>query len=245
MNPEIIYEDQDFYICYKPVGMATQTASVTRPDMVSYLRNVRASQGQDSYICVIHRLDQPVEGLVVFAKNKKAAANLSNQVQAHTIEKHYLCIVTSEELCPEGVLEDYLVKDMKNQMAKVVTEADRQSKLARLRYKEIETKNQMRLLEIALETGRFHQIRCQLANQDAPILGDRKYGGDENRGLCLASYKLGFTHPRTGKRIEYAILPKGEKFQEFKAIQGNGEFNEDTVTRRCKDDNRDLGGTWL
>ena len=90
MNPEIIYEDQDLYICYKPMGMATQTASVMRPDMISYLRNMRASEGQDSYIGVIHRLDQPVEGLVVFAKNKRAAANLSAQVQNHSIEKHYL-----------------------------------------------------------------------------------------------------------------------------------------------------------
>ncbi len=226
MNPEIIYEDQDLYICYKPMGMATQTASVMRPDMISYLRNMRASEGQDSYIGVINRLDQPVEGLVVFAKNKRAAANLSAQVQNHLIEKHYLCIVTAENLESEGVLEDYLLKDTKNQMARVATKADRDSKLARLRYREVEAKEEMRLLEIALETGRFHQIRCQLANQDAPILGDRKYGGDENRGLCLASYKVGFSHPRTGKKVEFEVMPRGDRFQEFEAIQSHRKKEE-------------------
>lgn len=218
MEPEVLFEDEDLYVCYKPAGMATQTASATRPDMVSYLRNYRAAQGQETYIGVIHRLDQPVEGLVVFAKNKRAAAALSKQVQSRKIRKQYLCIITDDQLDDAGTLEDFLIKDTQSQMAKVVSKDVEQSKLAKLKYRQLEEVDGMRLLEVDLHTGRFHQIRCQFANQKAPLLGDRKYGGQQNPGLCLCSHKVCFLHPRTGEPVEFERYPKGEAFQVFHVL---------------------------
>ena len=219
MTPEIIYEDEDLYVCYKPAGMATQTASVTRPDMISFLRNYRASQGQETYIGVIHRLDQPVEGLVIFAKNKKAAVNLTKQVQEHQVQKQYLCIVTNLELPSQGTLEDYLIKDSKNQIARTVAKDTPQCKRAKLSYQALETVDDKRLLEVSLETGRFHQIRCQFANQDAPLLGDQKYGGESNAGLCLMSHRICFYHPRTRKDMDFSLNPRGTQFQKFHCLQ--------------------------
>ena len=217
MTPEILYEDDAVIVCYKPAGMPTQSPTVTQMDMVSYLRNYRMTKGEEYYIGVIQRLDQPVEGVLAFAKTQEAAANLSLQVQRHTVEKRYYAIITRGIIPNEDTLVDYLVKDGRSNKAKVVTEKDPRGKKAILHYHVVDTIDDKKLIDIQLETGRHHQIRAQLASRTAPIFGDTKYGGvATGRPLCLCSYRLLFTHPLTGEKMEYQIAPKGEDFAEFK-----------------------------
>jgi 23S rRNA pseudouridine1911/1915/1917 synthase len=116
----------------------------------------------------------------------------------------------------QGVLEDYLVKDGRKQRAMVVKETDPRAKKARLTYRVISEVDDMRLLDITIESGRFHQIRAQLASRTAPIYGDVKYGGvSTGRPLCLCAYYLRFAHPKTGAMMEYEIHPKGEDFYDL------------------------------
>ena len=114
-EPEILFEDKDILICRKPAGVATQTKRLGQQDMESLLKNYRAKKGEPPYIGIVHRLDQPVEGVMVFAKNQQAAAHLSKQVQDRVIGKYYYAI-SVQEMDPyyaEGVLEDYLITDKK------------------------------------------------------------------------------------------------------------------------------------
>ena len=119
-NIDIIYEDDDIILCRKPAGVATQTKRLGQQDMESLLKNYRAKKKEPPYIGVVHRLDQPVEGIMVFAKNQKAAAGLSKQIQQKIIGKHYYAISASspEEKC--GMLEDYLLTDKKANVTSVV-----------------------------------------------------------------------------------------------------------------------------
>lgn len=216
---EVIYEDKEILVCYKPAGLATQTSSIVQEDMVSQVKNYRSSKGEDVYVGVIHRLDQPVEGIVLFAKTEEAAANLSKQLQRHQMKKHYLAIVTRGQFPARDVLEDYMVKDSRAGKAKVVDKDDPRAKVARLSYEMIEECGNEKLLDITLETGRFHQIRAQMAARTAPILGDAKYGGRATgRPLCLCAYKLEFCHPATGEEMTFSIRPRGEDFRDFSSL---------------------------
>lgn len=216
MNPEILYEDEQIMVCYKPAGIPTQSPNVMQTDMVDYLRNYRRCRGEADYIGVVQRLDQPVEGLLVFAKTKEAAANMSLQVKEHKVEKHYYAIITRGILPDKDTLVDYMVKDGRTNKAKVLKTQEPRAKKAVLHYEVVDRIDDKKLLDIQLETGRHHQIRAQLASRTAPIFGDAKYGGvSTGRPLCLCSYKIRFMHPVTGEMMEYEITPKGEDFQEF------------------------------
>ena len=134
MELEVLFEDEDVLVCYKPAGVATQTAKMTEPDMVSMIRNYRVAKGESDYVGVIHRLDQPVEGVLVFAKNAAAAAILGKELKARQFAKYYYAIVTRENIPETGVLEDYVVKDGRKNRAMVVTESNPRAKKARLSY---------------------------------------------------------------------------------------------------------------
>jgi 23S rRNA pseudouridine1911/1915/1917 synthase len=216
MEPKIIYEDEDIIVCHKMPGVATQTSRITDADMVSLLRNYRAGKGEPPYVGVIHRLDQPVEGLLVFAKTEKAAAALSKGLQQGQFAKCYYAVVSGKELPSEDTLEDYLIKDTKGRRAVIAKANQPGAKLARLHYQKLATCDDLQLLDIRLETGRFHQIRAQLSARQAPIVGDAKYGGKETgEPLCLCSYRLEFSHPATGQKMEFQIKPQSEGFQRF------------------------------
>ena len=215
-NPEIIHEDDAIIVCYKPAGFATQSSNDAEPDMESWLKNYRAEKGEEPYIGVIHRLDQPVEGVLVFAKTKEAAANLTKQLREHKITKKYYAIITRGNLPAEGTFTDYLVKDGRKGRAMVVSETDPRGKKSSLSYRVVSEVDDMRLLDITLHTGRFHQIRAQLASRTAPIYGDAKYGGVfTGRPLALCAYKSAFLHPVTGRPMEFDIHPKGEDFADL------------------------------
>lgn len=230
MKTKIIYEDKQILVVYKPAGIAVQAAKSMEMDVVSELKNYLKS----SYVGLVHRLDQPVEGILVFAKTSSAAAALSKQTAAGTMEKEYLAaVLAAEEIQEKAVLTDYLLKDGKTNTSKVAEASVKNAKKAVLSYEvkkivpleeilsEPETKR-IALLRIQLKTGRHHQIRVQLANANLPLLGDLKYGSEESKkmsallkvgNVALCAHKLIFKHPKTGKIMEFCVSPKKEILQ--------------------------------
>ena len=216
--PEIIYEDQALLVCRKPAGIPVQTARTGQQDMVSLLKNYRAAQKEEPQVYVLHRLDQPVEGIMVFAKQKEAAASLSRQIQQKTVDKYYYALVEGALNPPEGTLTDYLLRDGKSNTSRVVSEGTKGAKQAVLSYKVKQAAKGRSLVEIRLETGRHHQIRVQMARAGYPLTGDKKSNPDCSDGylpIGLCSVKLSFRHPSTGEKRTYSIEPKGEAFQAF------------------------------
>ena len=276
MKCEILYEDNEILVIRKPAGLATQSGSVSQPDAVSELKgylskkaklddqhgnreekrkenrkeNQSGNPPREPYLGVIHRLDQPVEGLLVFAKIPKAAANLTRQLSTGSLNKKYYALVCGEADPSSGDLEDFLWKDFGN-VARVVTGREKefpQAKLAKLRYtvlgdkklKNALTSNgqpdnsagsvskvaetcevPVSLLDIRIETGRFHQIRAQLAHAGYPILGDRKYGSGRSvslsdqyqiKNVALCAYEIQFRHPGTNEERSWKIFPEAKAF---------------------------------
>lgn len=205
---KIIFEDEDIILCHKPSGIAVQSKRLGQQDMESLLRNYRAKKKEEPYIGIVHRLDQPVEGIMVFAKNQKAAANLSKQVQEHRIGKYYYALSENTPKSETGILENYLVTDKKINYTKVTDAQEKHAKYAKLEYKVLETQADKTLFDIRLHTGRQHQIRVQMAYMGCPLLGDAKYGSKQATGnLMLCSYRLRFLHPVTRKEIDIRITP--------------------------------------
>lgn len=213
---EIIFEDRDILVCRKPAGVATQTKRLGQQDMESLLKNYRAKKGEPPYIGIVHRLDQPVEGVMVFAKTQQAAAHLSKQVQDRVIGKYYYALSASAPKVKEGMLEDYLLTDKKTNFTQVVDEKTNGAKKAKLEYKVVATKENKTLFDIKLHTGRQHQIRVQMAHMGCPLVGDSKYGKKQCvDNLALCSYRLIFEHPISRKVCDYKITPSLDIFKDF------------------------------
>lgn len=210
MDFQIIYEDESLIVCRKPAGVAVQTKKLGQADMESLLKNYRADKGEQPYIGVVHRLDQPVEGVMVFAKTKETAAALSRQIAAKLADKCYYAVVEGVPEKQRKTLVDYLVRDGRTNTSSVVMRGTPEAKRAELSYEVAEHNGKRAVLRIRLETGRHHQIRVQLAHAGLPIVGDRKYNFKENiapsgDGLMLCSYKIGFKHPKTHKNLVFEI----------------------------------------
>lgn len=218
VTPYVIYEDAQMIVCHKPSGFAVQSARFGTMDMESALKNYLAEKqpGKIPYLGLVHRLDQPVEGVIVFAKTSAAAANLSQQITKGEMEKYYLAVSSHIPEKKEGILEDVLLKDGKNHISKIVKPGTAGGKKAKLAYKLLREEEHRGLFEIHLFTGRHHQIRVQMAGAGMPLLGDRKYNPDECDSECkhvgLCAYRLRFRHPKTGKHMEFKISPKNPVF---------------------------------
>lgn len=235
MEPEILYEDKDIIVINKPAGLATQTAKIGQPDMVSKLKKYLAPEASGQpYLGIVHRLDQPVEGLLVFAKHKKAAAELTGQMRGqepggeNLLNKQYYGVFCGEPDQSEGRLADYLAKTTEGKAA-VVRENIPGAKRAALHYKVLctaaaEDGMPVSLADIRIDTGRFHQIRAQMAHAGMALLGDAKYGDatvvERSRRLgvktvALCAYRLAFRHPISGKPLQFTIRPRGGIFSCF------------------------------
>jgi 23S rRNA pseudouridine1911/1915/1917 synthase len=211
----IVFEDDVLIVCHKYPGIAVQTAALGQADMVSELKKYLAGQGEKNpYLAVVHRLDQPVEGLLVFAKTEAAAASLSKQVQDHDFTKEYTAQVYGKMPQKQGELTDFLVKDARSNTSRVVSEKDKNGKRSVLGYEVSEETEKTQTLRILLKTGRHHQIRVQLSHAGCPILGDTKYGTEEAKRyaaeqgvkqLRLCASRLEFTHPVTGKQLQFTV----------------------------------------
>jgi len=214
MALSIIDENKDYIVIHKPAGLATQTARLGEKDLVSEIANYFHQKSEKSTVSVINRLDQPVEGLVLIAKNEKAAAALSKQLAEKRIEKYYHATVFGHLKEQEGTLEDYLVKDARTNLSKVADKGNKQAKKAVLEYKVISSDDRTDTVDIHLITGRHHQIRVQFSHAGCPLTGDRKYGSKESveysnskgiKAVSLKAYKMSLYDLRTGKMVTYTI----------------------------------------
>lgn len=222
-NFKLLYEDNDIIVCGKPSGIATQSRRPGVPDLEHLLLNHIAAQNRKEnpsaarppFLSVIHRLDQPVSGILVFAKSPEMAGNLNRQLTSKGFGKHYLALVTNAPASPSGTLTDYLVKDSKTNASRVCTADTPGAKLAKLNYRVLENQRFWNdpdgtLLKVILDTGRHHQIRVQLAHMGCPIKGDTKYHPKTSRQsgwqtIRLCAYRLSFLHPRTGKPMQFQL----------------------------------------
>lgn len=220
MKTEILYEDKDLMICYKPPGLATESGRIGQMDMVSELKNYLKGE----YLGVVHRLDQPVEGILVFAKNKQTAGDLSALLRKDSLNKQYYAVVCGKPSVKTELIVDYLEKDSTGNKAVISQEAKKE---ARLQYEvlsslSLEEGDTLSLLEVKIETGRFHQIRAQLAGRGLPLLGDVKYGSKDScnlstrlgvKNVALCAYSIKFKHPFHKKQMEFTISPRGKGFE--------------------------------
>lgn len=210
MEPEILYEDDAILVCRKPAGIAVQTGRLGQADMESLLKNYRAAKGEPPRIAVVHRLDQPVEGIMAFAKTDGAAASLGRQMRERLADKYYYAMTDGVPAKKKGTLEDELLRDGRTNLSSVVERGTAGAKRAVLSYEVLKERGGRGILRIRLETGRHHQIRVQLAHAGMPIVGDRKYNFKEHvtpsgRALALCAYRLVIRHPVSRRKLEFEI----------------------------------------
>ena len=212
-NLNILYEDSHIIVCVKPHGIATQSKQLGSPDMANLIKKHIFLNNPDKgepYLAVIHRLDQPVKGILVFAKTPFAAKELNKQLTSHGFGKYYLAHVEGTLPASEGVLENYLVKDVRANLSRVCDKTTKDAKLARLHYRVLNQNANNSQIEIKLDTGRHHQIRVQFSHIGCPLVGDTKYnkslaGQKGWQEIALCAYKLDFTHPKTRKNMHFEI----------------------------------------
>lgn len=201
---EILFENNDFVVCVKPIGVASQNDNAQ--DMVKLL-----SQQIGSEIFPVHRLDTAVGGTMVFAKNSKTAADLSKQIQNGTFKKRYLAVVSGKPETDSGVLEDLLFKDSRKNKSYVVKRERKGVKKAKLEYELISHNDGMSLISVLLHTGRSHQIRVQFASRKMPLIGDGKYGSKDNScNVALWSNEIAFKY--NSDTLTFLSKPDGGQF---------------------------------
>lgn len=214
-NLEILYEDNHLIVVIKKPNILSQSDITKDLDMLTiikkYLKEKYNKKG-NVYLGLVHRLDRPTGGIMVFAKTSKAAKRLSQQIQNKTFKKSYLAVVYNLKE-KQGTFIDYLEKD-KNNNSKITTKE--KGKYSELNYKLLETKNNLSLVRINLITGRHHQIRVQFSKRGYPLYGDKRYNKDEtHNSLALYAYKLEFTHPTTKEKLTFVNYPNYGIFKEF------------------------------
>ncbi len=233
---EVLYEDKEIIVVKKPVGMESQSSASFEPDMVSeikkHIHNLCPEKGEP-YVGVIHRLDKPVGGVMVYGKTKKAAAALSDQIRAGKIRKMYMAVVCGRTVDNVENFVDYLLRDTRKNVSRIVEKGITGAKRAELRYRVVDKREEpepLSLVEIELFTGRHHQIRVQFAGHGLPLWGDNRYNpswtdkgpkgpGRIRESVALAACRLVFYHPVSGKSMEFFTEPEGAGFELF---QKNG-----------------------
>ena len=211
---KVIYEDNHIIVVEKSPNIPSQADKTEDTDMLTIIKEYlkeKYNKPGNVYLGLIHRLDRPVGGVMVFAKTSKAAARLSEQVRNKTFKKQYLVVVDGKLEKNNGVLEDYLLKNERNNLSKVVKEGTKNSKFASLDYEVLKYNEEINLsvLKINLHTGRHHQIRVQLSSRNHSIYGDQKYG-TRGRGkqIALWAYSLEIVHPITKEKMVFNTLPE-------------------------------------
>lgn len=211
---KVIYEDNHIIVVEKPVNIPSQGDKTGDIDMLSIIKEYlkeKYNKPGNVYLGLIHRLDRPVGGVMVFAKTSKAASRLSEQVRDKVFQKTYLVVVNGKMEKKKGKLEDYLLKNERNNMSKVVKKGTKNSKYASLDYEVLKYNEEINLsvLKINLHTGRHHQIRVQLSSRNHSIYGDQKYGGrGHGKQIALWAYSLKIIHPVTKEEMTFKSTPE-------------------------------------
>lgn len=210
---KILFEDNHIIVVEKKPNIPSQADKTEDRDMVTMVKQYvkeKYHKPGNVYLGLIHRLDRPVGGIMIFAKTSKAATRLSNQVREKVFKKKYLTVVDGKINPKQGTLEDYLYKDERNNKSKVVSKDKKNGKLAKLDYKVLKYNKvkDLSLVEINLYTGRHHQIRVQLSHFGHSIFGDQKYGErGQGKQIALWAYKLTIQHPITEEEMTFEDLP--------------------------------------
>ena len=200
---ELIYQDNDIVVCVKPARVLSTDEPGGVPDLV---RQELGDPKAD--VRTVHRLDRVVSGLMVLARNAAAASELSRQIREDEFQKEYMAIVHGGPEAEQGRLEDLLARDKARRMTFVASEMAKGVQPASLRYQVLNRAQDMSRVRIQLETGRTHQIRVQFASRNMPLVGERKYCTMEDPcEIALWSYRLAFTHPKTGEPMEFTLEP--------------------------------------
>lgn len=215
MGLKILFEDEYIMVVKKDAGIPVQAGKLRMMDLQGLIKNElykRNRKGGEPYLGLIHRLDQPVEGVMVFAKTPFAAGSLSEQVTDGRMKKHYLALLCGKPETDEGTLVDYLVKDGRTNTSSVAKAGEKDAKRSELNYKVLKRSEETTLVEVELITGRHHQIRVQMANAGWPLYGDAKYNPafqetKEHVQTALCAYQLSFVHPKSKKVMEFSIEP--------------------------------------
>ena len=198
---ELIHVDRDIVVCIKPPRVVSTDEPGGLPDLV------REALG-DSNIRTVHRLDRVVSGLMVLARTKKSASELSRQIMAGDFDKEYLAVIHGIPEAAAGTLRDLLLRNKQERKTYVVTEPGKDIQEAILNYRVLSGTDTLSKVRIELVTGRTHQIRAQFSSRGLPLVGDRKYGSqDDSCDIALWSHRIAFNHPYTGKRMEFIQDP--------------------------------------
>ena len=206
-NLEVLYEDNHIIVVVKPENVLSQSDITGDIDMLTIIKNYlknKYNKPGNVFLGLIHRLDRPVGGVMVFAKTSKAASRLSEQVRNNKMKKTYYAIVTGYLDCKKDSLIDKIEKIDK----KKVLLNTRGGKESILNYKVINEKNNLSLVEVELITGRYHQIRLQFSSRNHPLYGDQLYGKKDKKQLALYAYKLSFYHPITKELMTFEKIPQ-------------------------------------
>ncbi len=252
---KFLYEDDDILVCHKPAGMATEGARPGQMDVISAARNFIAHRNRENkkgrqrdlppYIASVNRLDKPVEGVLVLAKNKKAASSLADQIKKREVKKYYYALCYGIPGTGRETISDYIIRREDTKKAFIVTKEEAESfaedsitltdgsrvrliggppRKADLTYEIVRETEKTALLSIHLGSGRFHQIRAQMAFRGFPIVGDRDYGSNESleyaeslqvKNICLAAYRYEIVHPVTGRSMSFQIKPENSAIRQL------------------------------
>lgn len=210
----VLFEDNHIIVVEKMVNIPSQADKTGDVDMLTIIKDYlkeKYNKPGNVYLGLVHRLDRPVGGVMVFAKTSKAAARLSEQVRVKEFQKKYLVVVNGKLEKNKGIFEDYLLKNERANMSKVVNEKTKNAKLASLDYEVLKYNEEINLsvVKVNLHTGRHHQIRVQFSSRNHSIYGDQKYGGrGHGKQIALWAYSLSFYHPITKEIMEFKVLPE-------------------------------------
>lgn len=208
-NLEVLYEDNHIIVVIKPFNIPTQEDSSKDKDMLTIIKDYIKEKYKkigNVYLGLVHRLDRPASGVMVFAKTSKAASRLSNEVRNRSIKKTYLAIVHGKTKDSEKLV-DYISKDPKTNSSYIDKKSGKESILTYTTLK-YDKENDLSLVKVDLETGRHHQIRLQMSNIGHALYGDQRYGLQDKKQLALYAYKLEFIHPVTKELMTFKQLPK-------------------------------------
>lgn len=210
---KVIYEDNHLLVVEKPINILSQADNTNDPDMLTILKKYikeKYNKPGDVYLGLVHRLDRPVGGVMVFARTSKAASRLSEEIRTRNFKKVYTALVHGIIREKTGTLRHYLYKDEKTNMVEVVLSSDSRGKEAVLDYEVLEYRGSMSVVRVNLHTGRPHQIRVQFSTMGHPLLGDQRYGKGFNEAgeqIHLWSSEITLTHPITKEPMTFRSRP--------------------------------------
>ena len=214
---KVLYEDNHIIVVIKEPNILSQSDITGDIDMLSLVKNYvkeKCKKTGNVYIGLVHRLDRPVGGIMVFARTSKAAKRLNEQIKKHEFNKTYVAVLDGTLKNKNGRLTDYLYKDEKLKKSFVVGEGHKNAKLSKLEYEVLGYYKDKTIVKVNLITGRHHQIRVQFKNIGYPLYGDQLYGNKNKEEIRLFAYKLEFNHPTLKNKMTFKMLPKWKELED-------------------------------